>query len=352
MKFSYQMSDLIELLSPLNVVGQCGDILTGISSLLESKLGDISFLGNSKYAKDVTKCNASVIFLPRNYNGVPLENQTYMFFDNPSLALAELCRDIEKQQYDHDLVGKVHDSAIIDGSAKIGSSATICANVVIGKNVIIGDNSVIGAGCYIGNNVSIGTNTVLHPNITIMQDSIIGNNCLLYSGVVIGSDGFGYENVNGNIVKVPQIGNVVIEDDVEIGANTTIDRARFGHTIIGRGTKIDNLVQIGHNVIIGRNCIIVSQTGIAGSTTIGNYVTIGGQVGVAGHLTIGDGSMVAGKSSVPSSCKPGSVLRGVPCMPYNMANKYYVFRKKIPELFKRVSVLEDAVLSGDNTKKE
>lgn len=352
MKFSYQMSDLIELLSPLNVVGNCCDALTGISALFESKPGDISFLGNLKYSKDVVKCNASVIFLPKTYDGIPLENQTYMFFDNPSLALAELCRDIEKKQCDHDSVGKIHDSAIIDNSAQIGSFVTICANAVIGKNVIIGDNCMIGSGCYIGNNVSIGTNTVLHPNVTIMQDSVIGNNCFLYSGVVIGSDGFGYENVNGNIIKVPQIGNVIIEDDVEIGANTTIDRARFGHTIIGRGTKIDNLVQVGHNVVIGKSCIIVSQTGIAGSTTIGNYVTIGGQVGIAGHLTIGDGSMIAGKSSVPSSCKPGSILRGIPCMPYNTSNKYYVLRKKIPELFKRVSALEDAMLADNDMKKE
>lgn len=351
MKFSYQMSDLIELLSPSNVVGQCSDILTGISSLLESKSGDISFLGNSKYSRDVIKSNASVIFLPKTYSGTPLDNQSYMFFDNPSLALADLCRDIEKKQYNYDKSERIHSSAIIDDSVTIESSVSVGANVVIGKNVTIEDNCVIYAGCYIGNNVSIGANTILRANVTIMNDCTIGKNCSIHSGVVIGSDGFGYENVNGNIIKVPQIGNVIIEDNVEIGANTTIDRARFGHTVVGCGTKIDNLVQIGHNVIIGKNCIIVAQTGIAGSTTIGDYVTIGGQVGIAGHLTIGDGSMIAGKSSIPSSCKPGSVLRGIPCMPYNDANKYYVLRKKIPDLFKRVALLEDTISANNNDGK-
>jgi UDP-3-O-[3-hydroxymyristoyl] glucosamine N-acyltransferase len=175
----------------------------------------------------------------------------------------------------------------------------------------------------------------------------IGARVTLFPGVVIGADGFGYETVNGAHEQIPQMGNVVICDDVDIGANSTIDRARFEHTVVGRGTKIDNLVQIGHNVSIGEGCLIVAQTGISGSTTIGNYVVIGGQVGIAGHIAIPDGVMIAGKSAIPSyRPSEGKLLRGSPAMPMRDANRFYVLRKKIPELFNRVSALEKMVNSG------
>jgi UDP-3-O-[3-hydroxymyristoyl] glucosamine N-acyltransferase len=169
----------------------------------------------------------------------------------------------------------------------------------------------------------------------------LGKNVILYPGAIVGSDGFGYETVDGVHEKMPQIGNVAIGDCVEIGANTTIDRARFGSTVLGDGTKIDNLVQIGHNVAIGKHCLIVAHVGIAGSATIGDRVTIGGQSGVVGHVHVGEGSLIGGQTGVASSCKPGSFLRGSPAMPYGDATKFLACRKYLPELIRRVKAIED-----------
>jgi UDP-3-O-[3-hydroxymyristoyl] glucosamine N-acyltransferase len=235
----------------------------------------------------------------------------------------------------------IHGTAVVDESASIADGVSIGPHAVVGAGVVIAENVEIMAGCYIGNYVKIKKNSTLYQSVKIMDFCEIGARVRLFPGVVIGSDGFGYETVDGIHECVPQIGNVIIGDDVDIGANSTIDRARFEHTVIGRGTKIDNLVQIGHNVIVGEGCLIVAQTGISGSTTIGNYVVIGGQVGVAGHITIPDGVMIAGKSSIPSyKDKYGKILRGIPAMPIGEANRFYVLRKKIPELFDRVAAIE------------
>ena len=286
--------------------------------------------------------NAALLLLPESYDGAPKEDQCFFLTKNPSLALAKLCADIE-EKYKKNIPVAIHESAVIDKTAKIGRNVSIGANSVIDANAIIGDNSTIGACSYIGRDVSIGNGTVIHNNVTIMNMCKIGDFVIIYSGCVIGSDGFGYETVNGEHVKLPQIGNVVIEDNVHIGANTTIDRARFGRTIIGEGTKIDNLVQIGHNVKIGKGCLIASQVGISGSTVLGDYVVFGGQVGVAGHIKIADGVMAGGQSGIASNCKNGEFMLGTPALPFNTMNKIFALRKRLPEIFKRVSNIEEIV---------
>ena len=342
MDFSYTQSDLEKLLSPKSVKGETGSNITNISSLSDANKNSVSFLWNRKYRKDVMISNAALLLLPETYDGTPKEGQCFFLTENPSLALAKLCSDIE-EKYKKNIPIIIHESAVIDKTAKIGRNVSIGANSVIDANVTIGDNSTIGACSYIGRDVSIGNGTTIHNNVTIMNMCKIGDFVIIYSGCVIGSDGFGYETVNGEHVKLPQIGNVVIENNVHIGANTTIDRARFGHTIIGEGTKIDNLVQVGHNVKIGKRCLIASQVGISGSTVLGDYVVFGGQVGVAGHIKIADGVMAGGQSGISSNCKKGEFMLGTPALPFKNMNKIFALRKRLPEIFKRVSNIEEIV---------
>jgi UDP-3-O-[3-hydroxymyristoyl] glucosamine N-acyltransferase len=346
MRFSYTLEELIKLLGPQARAGDTQAVLTEISSLSMAQPGAITFLGNLKYRKNVENSRASVILLPLNCEQKPKENQCFLFFDNPSFALGILCRAIERKYYPRPPIG-IHSTAVIDESVSIGRNVSIGAHVVIEADSQIGDNVTISVGCYLGHQVKVGGESVIHPSVKIMDFCEIGARVNLFPGAVIGSDGFGYETVDGVHEKLPQIGNVVIEDDVDIGANTTIDRARFGSTAIGQGTKIDNLVQIGHNVTIGKGCIIVAQTGISGSTVIGNYVVIGGQVGIAGHVTIPNGIMVAGQSSITAyKHSDGQILRGSPAMPIGQANRIYVLLRRLPNLFSRVSSLEEELRRG------
>ena len=342
MDFSYTQSDLEKLLLPKSVIGKTSSNITNISSLSDANKNSVSFLWNRKYRKDVAMSNAALLLLPENYDGTPKEDQCFFLTKNPSLALAKLCSDIE-EKYKKNIPLAIHESTVIDKTAKIGRNVSIGANSVIDANVTIGDNSTIGSCSYIGRDVYVGNGTTIHNNVTIMNMCKIGDFVIVYSGCVIGSDGFGYETVNGEHVKLPQIGNVVIENNVHIGANTTIDRARFGRTIIGEGTKIDNLVQIGHNVKIGKGCLIASQVGISGSTVLGDYVVFGGQVGVAGHIKIADGVMAGGQSGIASNCKNGEFMLGTPALPFKTMNKIFALRKRLPEIFKRVSNIEEIV---------
>jgi UDP-3-O-[3-hydroxymyristoyl] glucosamine N-acyltransferase len=208
-------------------------------------------------------------------------------------------------------------------------------HVVIEEDVKINQNTIIGAGTFIGKYSSIGQNTKIFPNVSVMSFSQIGKYVVLHSGAIIGADGFGFVKIDGRHEKIPQIGNVILEDFVDIGANTTIDRARFASTIIGQGTKIDNLVQIAHNVQIGKNCIIIAQTGIAGSTVIGDNVTIGGQVGIAGHLHIADGTQICAQSGVTKNTEPNVILLGSPATPYKEAIRQFASIAKLPKFFQK-----------------
>ena len=223
----------------------------------------------------------------------------------------------------------------------LGAGCSIQPCAVVENGATIGANSVIGAHAYVGHEATIGADCLLHPRVTISARCKIGDRVILHSGVVIGSDGFGFELSEGRHVKVPQTGIVQLDDDVEVGANTTIDRARFGRTWIGAGTKIDNLVQIGHNVVTGKHCILVSQTGISGSTRLGDYVTLGGQAAAVGHIEIGDRVMVGARGGVSKSVEPGKVLWGSPvAMPIREAKEQLALLRRLPKLFQRVKRLE------------
>jgi UDP-3-O-[3-hydroxymyristoyl] glucosamine N-acyltransferase len=334
MQFQFSVEELRKIVQPIHAMGNFQGNITQIASLQEAQIGALSFLANSKYSRDVATSQASLLLLPEKFAHIPIANQTIFFCKNPSIALAKICQHIEKLN-EHPISPEIHPSAIIHSTAKLARNIVIGPHVVIEEHVSIGENTVIGAGTVIERYVSLGHDVKIFPNVSVMSFSKIGNYVTLHSGVVIGSDGFGFEKIDGHHKKIPQIGNVILEDDVDIGANTTIDRARFASTIIGQGTKIDNLVQIGHNAKIGKNCIIVAQVGIAGSAIIGDDVTIGGQVGIAGHLHIADGTQIGAQSGVTKDTQSHSILLGSPAVPYKEAVRQFASLAKLPEILKK-----------------
>lgn len=340
MEFSLTVDQLKQEIGDCNEEGEFEGCITGIASLQAAKKGDLSFLANTKYKNFVADSKASIILLDCKYSLTsPLPNQLYLRVKDTSYSLAKLCRYIEKQQYPNPEPG-IHPTAVIHDGAKIGKDVHISPYVIVGADAIIKDKAVIRGHSIIGRESIIGENAYIDANVKILHHSVIGKNVRISSGVVIGSDGFGYDTVDGTHNKIPHIGNVVIGDNVEIGSNTTIDRARFASTIIGDGTKIDNLVQIAHNVEIGKNCLIVAQVGISGSTIIDDHSIIGGQAGLAGHLKIGKGCMVAAQSGVSKDIPEGSFVRGTPAMPFNQAQKLMALQRKLPDIYQRLNLLE------------
>lgn len=307
---------------------------SGISSLERANTGDISFLGNSKYKELVPKSNASLILLPQNYSGEPNHNQVYLYSDSPSEALAKLCKLLEDRLF-HKQAPGVHSTAWIDPSACIGRNVSVGAFSFIGKNVSIGDNCIIESHCHIGDFCSLDQQCRLFPGVKLLSHCELGFGVILNAGVVIGSEGYGFEQVEGVHKKIPHLGRVVIEKHVEVGANTCIDRARIEETKIGQGTKIDNLVQVGHNVQVGQNCLIVAQVGIAGSVQFEDGVVVGGQAGFSGHIKIGAGAKIAGQSGITKDVEPGSFLKGNPALPYALSQRISILQKRLPDLFKR-----------------
>jgi len=233
-----------------------------------------------------------------------------------------------------------HETAVVEPGATIAPDVYLGAHCFIGTGATIGRESTIGAGAFVGANASIGEGSWLHPHAVVHERCVVGNRVVLHSGSVIGSEGFGWAFIDGRLERIPQIGNVVLEDDVEIGANTCIDRAQTGSTQIGRGTKIDNLVQIGHNCRIGKHCAIAAQTGMAGSTSVGDYVKIAGQVGTRGHMHIGDRVTVAGQSGVWSDVEPGATISGNPARDHREWMRSEVMLRKLPKIIARVDALE------------
>lgn len=339
MNLSYSSDELIAMLQPVSVRGCTESRVTGIAALTEAEKGDLSFLGNAKYKAQVQASRASVLLLPVDYVGEPGAGQLYLYVANPSASLATFCSRIEQSLWPKPQPG-VHPSAVVDPSATISPTATIGPLCVVEGHASIGAGTHLQAQVYLGRGVQVGADCWLQPGVSISAECEIHDRVRLQSGVVIGSDGFGYEFVQGRHVKVPQVGRVVVESDVEIGANTTVDRARFSRTVIGEGTKIDNLVQVAHNVIIGKHCILCAQVGISGSTTLEDYVILGGQVGLGGHIRIGRGAKVDGKSSSTIDLEPGAFVKGSPALPYQLEQRINVLRKRLPELFKRVDALE------------
>ena len=344
MQLAFSAADIAAIIQPLSSKGTTHSVINGIAALSMAQSGDLSFLGNPKYKQEVAASKASISLLPVDYVGEPQPGQEYLFVEKPSVALARLCARIEQLLWPKPAPG-IHPTASLATGAKIATSATVGPLCVIEAGVVVGERTHIEAQAFIGRNAVIGSDCWLMPRVTVASECVLRDRVRLQPGVVVGSDGFGYEFVSGRHEKIPQIGNVVIESDVEIGANTTLDRARFSHTVVGEGTKIDNLVQVAHNVRIGRHCMICSQVGISGSTTIEDYVVLGGQAGLAGHLTVGKGSKIDGQSGINSDLAPGSFMKGTPALPYNLEQRINVLRKRIPDLFKRVDALE-TVLAG------
>ncbi len=339
MELSLTSQEIAAIIGAKTTRGTTTETIHDIASLASARPGDLSFLGNPKYKTDVPASAASVIILPTDYDGEPRPGQLYLHTDNPSAALARLCSRIEQLLWPKPAPG-IHPSAIIAPSARIASSAAIGPLCVIEADAIVGERTHIEAQAFVGRRSAIGDDCWLMPGVRIASECVVKNRVRLQIGVVVGSDGFGYEFINGRHEKVPQVGRVLIEDDVEIGANTTLDRARFSQTVIGQGTKIDNLVQIAHNVVIGKHCLVCSQTGISGSTTIEDYVVLAGQVGVVGHITIGAGAIVTAQSGVNADVAPKAKLKGTPANPYLFEQRINVLRQRLPELFQRVGNLE------------
>ncbi|MBI5872610.1 MAG: UDP-3-O-(3-hydroxymyristoyl)glucosamine N-acyltransferase [Candidatus Omnitrophica bacterium] len=317
------------------VVGDPSIVITGAKGIREAKEGDITFVANPRYVILIDKTAASAIITSLE---VTAASKPIIRVKDPSLAFAQAVAALYPVEIRHPK--GIHKTAVIAKSAKVGRGVSMGPYVVVEEGAVIGDNTIIYAGSFIGHDTRIGRDCLIWANVSIRERVDIGNRVFIQSGAVIGSEGFGYVNVDGSYKLIPQIGTVSIEDDVEIGANVTIDRARFEKTIIGRGTKIDNLVQIAHNVVIGQNSIIVAQAGISGSTHIGNNVTIAGQAGLVGHIDIGDGAILAAQAGVMKSVAPKTMVSGYPARPHHEAMRIYAAMSKLPDLIKAVNELK------------
>lgn len=312
-------------------------LISGLGTLESAGSKEITFLANPKYATKVAETSAGAVLMAP---GGDRYGRTAIFVANPYLGFAKLLTLFYTAP--HESLG-VFQGANVSDTATIGEGASIYPGVCIGKNVVVGSRTVLYPGVVLYDNVVVGDDCILHANSVVRERCRIGNRCIIQPGAVIGSDGFGYAPDGSGYYRIPQIGIVLLEDDVEIGANSCVDRAAIEVTRIARGTKLDNLVQIAHNCQIGEDCMIVSQVGVSGSAKIGNHVTLAGQVGVAGHLTIGDNVMVGAQSGVPSSLPPNGIYSGSPTMPHREWLKSSMVFPRLPEIKKTVSALEKRV---------
>lgn len=336
MNIRIPLAQVLDLFPQSKISGNSEIIeFTGISALERAKPGDISFLGNSKYKEFVSSSKASLILVPADYKGEPNQNQLFLYLELPSDGLAKLCNFLEEEFFTKQTPG-VHQTAWVDPSASIAEGVSVGAFCYVGKNVTIGTGSIIESHCHIGDACFIDSDCRLFPGVKILSYCELGTGVILNAGVVIGSEGYGFEQVDGIHKKIPHLGKVVIEKNVEIGANTCIDRARFEETRIADGTKIDNLVQIGHNVQIGKNCLIVAQVGIAGSVQFENDVVVGGQAGFSGHIKIGTGAKIAGQAGITKDVEPGAFLKGNPALPYHLSQKISILQKKVASAVQKI----------------
>lgn len=339
MAVALTLSELARLVDGDIVRGELSAVYDNIASLDEAVQGDISFLGNEKYYNQFLKSKAGVVMVPKGFaDGA--EEMALIAVENPSYAFGLAVKHFTKA-LSYRFQAGIHPKAFVDPSVTVDlTKVRIHAGAVVMAGAQIGDGSEIGPNAVVGEQVVIGRDCHLHANVSIRERCILGDRVILQPGAVIGSDGFGYETVNGRHEKIDQIGIVVLEDDVEIGANTTIDRARFGRTVIGEGTKVDNLVQIAHNVHIGKHNFLVSQSGVAGSSKTGDYVIVAAQAGIAGHLTVGDHAMLAGRCGVAVSLDGGKKYGGSPAQPLMVHQRQQAALRKLPDLLKRVKELE------------
>ncbi len=319
------------------VVGDGEVYVTGVSRIEEGKPGTLTFLSNPKYEHYIYETKASVVLVDADF--VPKTRLDCTLIKVPSAydALSVLLEIYEKYR---EYPAGIESPSFIHESAEIGKNPYVGAFAYIGKNAEIGDNVRIYPNSYVGDGVKIGDNTVIYPGVKIYYNTHIGKRCIVHSGAVIGSDGFGFAPTGNTYKKIPQIGNVIIEDEVEIGANTCIDRSTMGATVVKKGAKLDNLIQLGHNVCVGENTVIAGQAGIAGSTKIGTHCVIGGQVGLVGHLHIGDNVQIAAQSGVAADVENDSILRGSPAFKMSEYQRSYVIFRRLPQLYDKLAKLE------------
>ncbi len=328
-----QIADLVDG----QIIGDDQMLVHGINSLAEAREGEISFFADPRYQEDLKSTGASAIIVNRPTN---LYVGPQVVVSNPAHACIRIATLFS-------LPGPaffgISDRAVIHKSSVIGNNTTVFPLVYIGEKAVIGDEVILFPGVFVGDGARIGNGTIIFPNVTIMQRCIIGEKVIIHAGTVIGSDGFGYFKEGSKNVKIPQIGTVQIDDEVEIGANNCIDRATLGKTWIKRGVKTDNLVQIAHNVVIGEDTIIVAQVGIAGSASIGKEVVLGGQVGIADHVRVEDRAMVGSQAGVPKIVKQGEIVSGSPAIPHRLWLRTSALTARLPDLNDRLRNLEKKV---------
>ena len=321
-----------------DVVGNPDIEVSTLSKIEEGKEGALTFLANPKYTSHIYSTKASVTIVNKTFEPENKIETTLIKVDDAYLAFSKIL-----EYYNAVKLNKVgvENPSFVSETAKHGTNVYIGAFGYIGDNVILGDNVKVFPNAYIGDNVAIGDNTIVFAGAKIYSETLIGKNCVINSGCILGSDGFGFApNEEGGYNKIPQIGNVIIEDFVDIGAATTIDRATMGSTIIRQGVKLDNHIQIAHNVEIGKNTVIAAQTGVAGSTKIGENCQIGGQVGIVGHITIGNNVKIQAQSGIGRHVKDNEVLQGSPALALPDYNKSYVHFKNLPKIVKTITDLE------------
>lgn len=318
------------------IYGDPQTVIRGIAAIEDARIGDITFAESIRFLQDAEQSHASAVIAPSNVepNG---GLKTLIRVDNPRLAFAQLLDLFAPDQY---AVRGIHPTAVIGSDFRHGANVSIGANAVIGENVRIGNNVTIHPLVYLGDDVEIGDDTVVYPNCSLLHGTIVGSRCILHSGVTLGSDGYGYLTIGGKHRKIPQIGNVWIGNDVEIGANSTVDRARTGSTRIGDGTKLDNLVHVGHNCEIENDCLLIAQSALAGGVHLGHHVVIAGQAGVREQVKIGAGAILGARTGAMSDVAPGAFVSGYGAKPHKDVLRQEAAIIRLPELLKTVRSLE------------
>lgn len=325
------------------IIGDDTLLIDGVATIDEAKEGEISFVTHPKYEKKAAATLASVLIAKKVFDGIP---KTYLIVEDPYFSFAKLLTFFHPPKR---MQAGIDPGAHIGKEVSIGEGVSIGTSATIEDSVVIGNQVQIGAGSFVGEGSQIGEETQIYPNVTIREGVEIGQRVIIHSGTVVGSDGFGFAFHDGRYHKVPQVGGVIIEDDVELGANVTIDRGTLGHTIIGRGTKMDNMVHVGHNVTIGNDSILVAQVGVSGSVTIGHHVTLAGQAGVVGHLTIGDHVVAAAKTGVSKDVPSGEQISGFPHFSHKDWLKSQASLRHLPNLQQQVRSLRSQIASMEET---
>jgi UDP-3-O-[3-hydroxymyristoyl] glucosamine N-acyltransferase len=335
----FKLSDIVEILRCPSPRGSVDRTVTGIATLREATESELSFLGSEKYLADFETTRAAATIVQKRVKLPPNHGKAVLLVDDADLAVAQLLERFAPP-IPRPPVGR-HHLATVAPSASIGENGRVGPGVFVGDDCRIGRNVVLHAGVHVGSDVAIGDDCELFPQVVIRERVTIGNRVIIHAGTVIGSDGFGYRWDGSKHQKIPQIGTVIIEDDVEIGSCVCIDRAKFAATRIGRGSKIDNLVQVGHNVVVGPYCIIVGQAGLAGSVTLGGGVVLGGQSAVRDHVTMGDGSAVAACSGVAEDVQPKTIVSGLPALPHRQTLREQAALRRLPDLVVQVRKLQE-----------